>query len=318
MELVENMLKGDSRSLARLITLVENRTEDLPRIMKAIHPHGGKSYVVGLTGPPGAGKSTVADGLVRLWRDENYRVGAVLVDPSSPFSGGAILGDRIRMNSHATDPGVFMRSMASRGSRGGLARSTKEVVHLIDAFGVDWLLAETVGVGQTELDVMSIADTIIVVLGPESGDTVQTMKAGLMEIADIFVINKADKEGAKRMAAEISAMLELKEDYPEGWKPPVLMSIASRGEGIDEINTTIARHRAHHLKCPPEQSRRRRIRRSELFAVLEYHFRTRLEDSFEAEPFSGYVRQVEEGKMSPYEVLDRMLRENSFADIFKK
>lgn len=311
-------MEGDSRSLARLITLVENRSESLPRIMKAIHPHLGKSYVVGLTGPPGAGKSTVADGLVALWRKENHRVGAVLVDPSSPFTGGAILGDRIRMNRHSTDPGVFMRSMASRGSQGGLARSTKEVVHLVDAFGVDRLLVETIGVGQTELDVMSIADTIVVVLGPESGDSVQAMKAGLMEIADIFVVNKADKEGAKRMAAEISAMLELKENYPEGWKPPVLMSAASKGEGIDQINAAIARHRAHQFNTPPQRSRRRQIRRSELFDVLEYHLKTRLESCFETEPFSDYVKEVEEGIMSPYEVLDRMVGENAFADIFKK
>jgi len=318
MELVEKMLKGDSRSLARLITLVENRAEDLPDIMKAVHPHLGKSHVVGLTGPPGAGKSTIADGLVALWRRDGRRVGAVLVDPSSPFSGGALLGDRIRMNRHATDPGVFVRSMASRGSQGGLARSTREVVHLIDAFGVEWLLVETVGVGQTELDVMGVADTVVVVLGPESGDSVQTMKAGLMEIADIFVINKADKEGAKRMAAEISAMLELKNDYPEGWKPPVLMSAASRGEGIDEINSAIIRYRAHQSKVPPEQSRKRRIRRSELMGVLEYYFRSRLESSLGTEPFSGYVKEVEEGRSSPYEILDRMLREGAFENMLKK
>src|SRR6266436_640047 len=194
--MIDRMLGGDRLALARLITQVENRTAALPAIMKAVYPRAHGAYVVGVTGPPGAGKSTVVDRLTVLLRAEGATVGVVAVDPSSPFTGGAVLGDRIRMQTHALDPGVFIRSMATRGSLGGLAAATGDVIKLMDAFGFPWILIETVGVGQTELDIVRQADTTVVILVPESGDSVQAMKAGLMEVADIFVVNKADRDGA--------------------------------------------------------------------------------------------------------------------------
>ncbi len=314
MELVDKMFEGDIRSLARLITLVENRSKDLPAIMKAIHSRMGNAYVVGITGPPGAGKSTAADILIELWRKGGSDVGAVLCDPSSPFTGGAILGDRIRMSRHFLDPGVYMRSLGSRGNQGGLSRSTKEVVHLIDAFGVDWVVVETVGVGQTELDIMGVADTVVVIVGPESGDAIQTMKAGLMEIADIFVVNKADRAGAQRMAAEIRATLEMRDAESGKWNPPVLLTVASSGEGIEDVNEAILKHRKYRKTSG--DAGRKLIRRSELIEVVQEFFRSKLEDALESKPLCDYLKKVENGEISPYEVLELLLNDGAIADLF--
>ncbi|MDP6783417.1 MAG: methylmalonyl Co-A mutase-associated GTPase MeaB, partial [Dehalococcoidia bacterium] len=209
MDLVERMLAGGQQPLARLITLVERESTEVPQIMKLIQPHLGKAHIIGITGPPGAGKSTMVDKLTAQIRKRGATVGIVAVDPTSPFSGGAVLGDRIRMQQHYLDEGVFIRSMATRGSHGGLPHTTRGVVKLMDAFGKDFILVETVGVGQTELDIMEAADSVVVVLVPEAGDTIQTLKAGLLEIADIFVVNKADREGANYMVTELMAMLRL-------------------------------------------------------------------------------------------------------------
>src|SRR5262245_34692501 len=203
LRLARRMLDGDRLALARLITRVENRTPDVPGIMRAVHARGGRAYVLGMTGPPGAGKSTLVDRLTTLLRSEGNSVGIIAVDPSSPFSGGAVLGDRIRMQTHTLDPDVFIRSMATRGSLGGLAGATGDVIRLLDAFGFAWIIIETVGVGQTELDIIRQADTTVVALVPESGDSIQAMKAGLMEVADVFVVNKADRPGAHALMAEL-------------------------------------------------------------------------------------------------------------------
>src|SRR5215471_11213139 len=227
------MLSGDRIALAKLITLVENRAPEAPELLSALHENSSHAAVVGVTGPPGAGKSTLADRLIAALRAAGQRVGVVAVDPSSPFSGGAVLGDRIRMQAHFLDPGVFIRSLSTRGSHGGIPRATRDVVRLLDAFGMDVVLVETVGVGQTELDIMRLAHTVVVVLVPEAGDTVQVMKAGLLEIADIFVVNKADREGADRLEQELLQMLALRQ--PGGWQIPVLRTQARDGTGTAAV-----------------------------------------------------------------------------------
>jgi LAO/AO transport system kinase len=238
---IKSLRSGDARALARAISTVENRAPGWSDLLKALFPHTGKGRIIGLTGAPGAGKSTLVDHLARFYRKQDRTVGIVAVDPTSPYTGGAILGDRIRMQDHFADPGIYIRSMATRGSLGGLARTTADVTTVLDASGRDVILIETVGVGQDEVEIVRLADITVVILVPGMGDDVQTIKAGIMEIADIFVINKSDREGAERVEREIRALQSLAV-LNDGWTPPIVKTVASEGKGIEELGAAVAEY----------------------------------------------------------------------------
>jgi len=299
LKLVERMLAGELPALARLITLVEREAPQTPEVMKEIHPYLGKAHVVGVTGPPGGGKSTLVDRLTQVARGQGLSVGIIAVDPTSPFSGGAVLGDRIRMQRHYLDPGVFIRSMATRGSRGGLPRGVRGVIKLLDAFGKDLILVETVGVGQTELDIVETADTVVVVLVPEAGDAVQTLKAGLMEIASIFVVNKADLPGADRLALEIESMLRLSPANFE-WRPPVVVTQALNDIGVEEVYRAVEEHR-RYLQASGELERRRlQQRKEELWQRVEQRLQERLRHLLWAGGLASLTEKVASGELDPY------------------
>ncbi len=313
MDLVERMLAGDRLALARLITRVENRAPDVPEIMRRIHPRTGRGYVLGVTGPPGAGKSTLVDRLTIRLRGEGGGVGIIAVDPSSPFTGGAVLGDRIRMQTHTLDPDVFIRSMATRGSLGGLARATGDVIKLMDAFGFGWIIIETVGVGQSELDIAKQADTTVVSLVPESGDGIQVMKAGLLEVADIFVVNKADRDGAHALMGELRFSVHL--HYTSGagprdvdWEVPVLSAEAVHDVGIDELLDAIKRHRAALDSAGALEKRRQARRRTALTTLLVDEFTQeilgRVEDNDE---LARMLEAVAEGALDAHSAVARIL-----------
>ena len=270
-KLISALRSGDARALARAISTVENRAPGWSDLLKALFPHSGRARVIGMTGAPGAGKSTLVDQLAKLYRrtkkshpvsqnardeggattrgsaDDNYTVGIIAVDPTSPFTGGAILGDRIRMQDHFADPGIYIRSMATRGSLGGLARTTADVATVLDASGRDIILVETVGVGQDEIDIVRLADITVVILVPGMGDDVQTIKAGIMEIADIFVINKSDREGAERVEREIRALQSLATRH-DGWTPPIVKTVASEGKGVEDLSAAISDYESYLQK----------------------------------------------------------------------
>jgi LAO/AO transport system kinase len=307
------MLDGDRLALARLITRVENRAPEVPEIMRAIHERTGRAYVLGITGPPGAGKSTLVDRVTSRLRAQGLAVGVIAVDPSSPFTGGAVLGDRIRMQTHTLDPDVFIRSMATRGSLGGLARATGDVIKLMDAFGFPWIIIETVGVGQTELDIIRQVDTTVVALVPESGDSIQAMKAGLMEVADVFVVNKADRDGAHALMAELRFSVHL--HYTSGggpkdidWEVPILAAQAANDVGIDELMTQVQRHRAVLEQAGALETRRQARRRAELEALLVEEFTAQVTARVQTDPALGAtIDAVTAGRLDPYSAVAQIL-----------
>jgi LAO/AO transport system kinase len=306
-ELVERMLAGDQRALAQLMSHVERHSTEVPDIMRRIAPTLGRGYCVGITGPPGAGKSTITDALTAQARQQGQTVGIIAVDPSSPFSGGAILGDRIRMQQHYLDAGVFIRSMATRGSHGGLPQAAQGIRKLLEASGKELILIETVGVGQTEIDIVEAADTTVVLLVPESGDTIQTMKAGLMEIADLFVINKADREGADRMLRDLRMLVHMHPRY-EWWDTPVLATQAHKNVGITELYTTIAQHRQTLTTTGQLLVRRRQHRQKELLVLLQQRLMAMLVARLEQhEGLRQLNEQVQEGQVDPYTAVEQLL-----------
>jgi LAO/AO transport system kinase len=304
-DLIERMRAGDRVALAKLMTLVENRAPETAEVMSRLHPEGRKVRSVGITGPPGAGKSTLVDRLVGALRGRGERVGVLAVDPSSPFSGGAVLGDRIRMQSHFLDEGVFIRSLSARGRVGGLARAAGDMVRLLAAFGQQTVVVETVGVGQNEFDVMRLTDTVVVVLVPEAGDTVQAMKAGLLEIADVFVVNKADRDGAARMRSELEAMLQLRS--AGAWTVPVLQTVASEGRGIDTLLEAIDAHGAY-LAVSGDGAARAAAGRDEAFVdALREELGRRLEAALRAGAFDDVLAAVRRGEVDPYTAMVQVL-----------
>ena len=298
-DLVKNMLGGDRQAISKLFSMLEREPDRVPELMAAVHPHAGGAYCVGVTGPPGAGKSTLVDGLIQELRSRETTIGVLAVDPTSPFSGGAVLGDRVRMTRHSLDQGVFIRSLATRGAHGGLSRVVAAAVRLLDAFGVDVVLVESVGVGQTELDVMNVADTVVVTLVPEAGDAVQALKAGLMEIADIFVVNKADREGAKRLAAALN--VEVHARPRSWWTPPVVLTQALDGEGIGRLHEAIADHRRASEETSNLVRRRSDRRKQEFARVMREAIEERIARlEVDGGELGDILARVERGEIDPY------------------
>jgi len=266
--LIEKALSGDIRAVARMISMAEDRADGIDSLMKELYPHTGKAWVIGVTGSPGAGKSTLTDKLIEHFRGSgNLKVGVLAIDPSSPYTGGAILGDRLRMQRHTDDEGVYIRSLASRGSLGGLSRGTREAVSILDACGFEIVIIETVGVGQSEIDVMRVADTVCVVLVPGLGDDVQAMKAGVMEIADLFVVNKSDKPGAERVVNEVRAVLEFLKGK-EGWIPSISQTVAETGDGVAALGAELRAHREYAMNSEAGKQREETRLRSKIEDIM--------------------------------------------------
>ena len=310
-QLVAELLQGNRRAAARLISQVENDEPEKISLLKEIYPYSGNAYIIGITGAPGSGKSSLVDCLLEKIRSDGLTVGVIAVDPTSPFSGGAILGDRIRMQDHALDPGIFIRSMGTRGSLGGLSRATREAIQVLDAFGKDIVLVETVGVGQSEVDIVRTADTTLVVLTPAGGDSVQTIKAGIMEIADIFIINKADLPGAERTASEINAMLDMKSGTE--WRPPVIPAVSTRKEGIEELWVSLNSHRSYMEESGRLlEMRRQRVSR-ELTEQVEYLVKSRIWNQVkETIELDDLVEKIVLRKQDPYSAAHELLEKIDF------
>jgi LAO/AO transport system kinase len=299
---------GDVRAISRAITAIENHSAEAEELLRDLFPHTGKAYLTGVTGAPGTGKSTLVDRLAAYHRKREDRVGVIAVDPTSPYSGGAILGDRIRMQGHASDTGIFIRSMATRGFLGGLARSTAEVALLLDAAGKRQVLIETVGVGQDEIDIVRLADCVLVVLVPGLGDDIQNMKAGLMEIGDIFVLNKADREGADRLEEQLHAMLSLVMPR-DGWHPPVIRTVATENKGIEELATTVEKFRKHFESSGQRRQKHIELWQNRLIELLESRLLEKVLGGKEGEArLRALAVEVAERKKDPFTAVSEILK----------
>jgi len=304
--LVADVINGDRRSIAKTITLIENDPANAQRIIAQLYPHTGKAHLIGVTGPPGSGKSTLIGNLVEKLRKQGRTVGVVAVDPTSPFTGGAFLGDRVRMQKLSTDKGVFIRSMATRNNPGGVAKATKDAVKVLDAAGKDVIIVETVGAGQSEVEIIKVAQTIVVVLAPGLGDDIQAIKAGTMEIGDIFVVNKADRENAEKTATEIWAMLNMNTESQK-WTPPVIKTIAIRDEGISDLVDKIDEHR-NYLKTGILDARQRERIEAELVEAIKLRVaQSIINELKEDDEFEKFVHMILEKEMDPHSAADTIV-----------
>ena len=306
-ELVARARDGEPRAVARLVTMVEDGSPQLREVMAALTPHAGHAQVVGITGSPGVGKSTATNALVTELRRDDTRVGVLAIDPSSPFSGGALLGDRVRMQDHATDAGVFIRSMASRGHLGGLSRTTPQALRVLDAAGCDVVIVETVGVGQSEVEIAGLADTTVVLMAPGLGDGIQAAKAGILEIGDVYVVNKADRDGAEQVRRELRSAITLG-DRPEGaWKPPIVLTVARDGLGLDELVAEVGRHRRWLEESGELTRRRTRRAREEIEAIAVAALRERWENVTGHDDLDALAEAVVAGELDPYAAADELV-----------
>jgi LAO/AO transport system kinase len=305
--LVRQLLQGNRRAAARLMTLVESNSPEAHAAIKQIFPHTGNAHIIGITGPPGSGKSTLVDKLISNFRAQKKTVGVVAIDPTSPFTGGALLGDRIRMSRFASDHDVFIRSMGSRGSLGGLAWATYDAVHILDALGKEIILVETVGAGQAEVEIIKLAETIVLLTVPGLGDDIQTIKAGIMEIGNIFVINKADLEGADRRFAELQAALSL-DTREQGWNPPILKTVATTGEGVEELVSSIDAHHKYLTKSGEIRRNQEHRASAQLETIVEKSFMRKLfVEAEEKSLFQKLVKEVMNRQIDPYTAAERLI-----------
>jgi LAO/AO transport system kinase len=306
-DLVARARDGSPRALARLITLVENASPQLREVMAALNPLTGAAQIIGLTGAPGVGKSTSTSALVTAFRKHGRRVGVLAVDPSSPFTGGALLGDRVRMQDHATDPEVFIRSMASRGHLGGLSWATPQAIRVMEAAGCEVVLVETVGVGQAEVEIASLADSTIVLVAPGMGDSIQAAKAGILEIADVFVVNKADRDGAQQTVRDLRNMIALADGGPDRWKPPIVSTVASKGEGVDELMERLDEHHAWLSGSGGLRERRLARARDEVEAIALTGLRERMGELHGDRRLDALAARVLDGACDPYSAADELV-----------